>query len=344
MSDERTRTFARLTEVLESASELPTKDVSYAVISDTHLGDGGRADDFPHNEEVLARALEWYRQKGFEVILLGDIEELWQFDVGKIVSRYQNSIHCEIGKFGSDRVHRVFGNHDIRWSNAGDPAVPGTKSNGVPEGLKLTTGSGEATLFLTHGHQGTADADKYSGFSRLFVRKIWTRVEPLCRALRLHRNPAEPKSRITKDFEAIRYQWAKEKKFILICGHSHRAIFSSKSYAEELEEKIEDLELRLQSTKCTQEKRDLRRKLTKVRKIHEDEKDKGRDIDPVEDDPKPCYFNTGCALYRGGITVIEIAENELRLIKWHNMRSDDQRREILKRGCISQFLEQLGCA
>ena len=342
MSDERTRTYKRLTEVYKKAKKLPTKDVSYVVISDTHLGDGGPADDFRDNKETLANALCWYRKKGFEVILLGDIEELWQFDLDKIVSQYRASIYSELRLFGRGRVHRVFGNHDIEWRHPSDPAIPGTKtSNRVPEGLKLSTAFDEASLFLAHGHQGTTYSDKYSGLGRFVVRNVWTRVEPLARTFSIHENPSEPQSRITKDFEAIRYQWAKNEKIILICGHSHRAIFASKSRAEELVEKIEDLELRLQSSKCAQEKRDLRRKLTKVRKMHEDEKDKGRDIDPMEDNPKPCYFNTGCALYTGGITVIEIDKDVLRLIKWHRRHYREQRREILKEGNIGRFLSEI---
>ena len=81
MSDEKSLTFQRLSGVLQRAPEIPLEGRKYAVISDIHLGDGGRADDFRNNEETLGTALQHYRNSGYTLILLGDIEELWQFEL-----------------------------------------------------------------------------------------------------------------------------------------------------------------------------------------------------------------------------------------------------------------------
>ena len=39
--------------------------------------------------------------------------------------------------------------------------------------------------------------------------------------------------------------------------------------------------------------------------------------------PLPCYFNTGCALYDDGATMVEMDQGEIRLVKWS--RSDLER-------------------
>ena len=52
----------------------------WVILSDLHLGDGGPADDFKHNEKVMSKALDYYYKENYSVIMLGDECELWQFD------------------------------------------------------------------------------------------------------------------------------------------------------------------------------------------------------------------------------------------------------------------------
>ena len=46
---------------------------------------------------------------------------------------------------------------------------------------------------------------------------------------------------IFKSFEQSRYNWAKDKKVILICGHTHRAVFCSISKIDQLTKEIEQI-------------------------------------------------------------------------------------------------------
>ncbi|NOR54226.1 MAG: hypothetical protein GQ536_09090, partial [Candidatus Aminicenantes bacterium] len=48
-------------------------------------------------------------------------------------------------------------------------------------------------------------------------------------------------------------------------------------------------------------------------------------------------FNTGCALYRTGITGIEIADDTIKLVKWHNDPQKRPRFEIYKEGNLSTY-------
>ena len=66
--------FNRLWGDLETTS-LPLPGKKYVIFSDIHLGDGGGADDFVHNEEALLNALSYYHAEEYAIILLGDIED-----------------------------------------------------------------------------------------------------------------------------------------------------------------------------------------------------------------------------------------------------------------------------
>ena len=57
--------------------------------------------------------------------------------------------------------------------------------------------------------------------------------------------------------------------------------------------------------------------------------------------PKPCYFNTGCALYTDGITAIEMADDDIRLVKWHRKVKDGKEREEFDQGKLSEFIEKV---
>lgn len=65
---------------------LETQNQKYVLISDMHMGNGGISDDFRYNEDTVVRALNHYAKKKYKLILLGDIEELWQFSLDEIVN------------------------------------------------------------------------------------------------------------------------------------------------------------------------------------------------------------------------------------------------------------------
>jgi len=247
---------------------LDTKGKRYFILSDVHLGDGGQADDFHNNERILETALECYNKWGYSLILLGDIEEMWQFDQKEIEERYKGSIYKKIRSFGDDRVYRVFGNHDINWQTLPDPAknMP-LWCHIATEALKLHIDQSDTTMFLVHGHQGSVNSDKAAWSSRFWVRFLKP-FERIGRKLRVYRNPSITKTKVKKSYEKIMASWVNTTGIPLICGHSHRAVFS---------------------------------------------------------DTPPYYFNTGCALYRNGITGIEIAGGRISLVKWQR---DSQQVEI----------------
>ncbi|MGB8657326.1 MAG: metallophosphoesterase [Candidatus Zixiibacteriota bacterium] len=343
MSQDKALTRQRLAE-LWGSEEVPVLDTQahkYAIISDIHLGDGGGADDFHENEETLLTALDHYNREGYSLILLGDIEEFWQFDLDKILQRYQGTIYSKIKAFGDNRVYRVFGNHDSEWKRFEDPVKNNPpKLQGATEALKLKDKDGNVRILLIHGHQGSTESDRDSWFSRFWVR-LYSKVEPV---LKLDPHTEATKSQITKDYEQVMYSWAKEAKVILICGHSHRAIFAAKSYAEVLEDKIADRQAEIYANRTNVElvKQNLK-EIARLIKESLSEKLKGREIDATDPEgkPVPCYFNTGCALYTDGITAIEMADDKIRLVKWDRDTSKVPRFEAYQEGVLSSFVSKV---
>lgn len=320
---------------------LDTAGKKYVMMSDIHLGDGGKADDFHENEKVLEKALKKYKQEGYGLILLGDIEEFWQFDQEKINDRYNRSIYKAIRSFGDKQVFRVYGNHDIEWGTLEDPAKnQPVRAIAAFEALKLKDKDGNIRIMMVHGHQGSKESDKTSWLSRFAVR-LFKFVEPLAGALGLYGHPSATKSQVAKDYERIMYGWAKKEKVILICGHSHRAIFAATSYLDRLEEEMLDIGVQLRLRKDDRAFCDAKLKeMEKLRKKIADERVKDRDIEKVEKrgKPKPCYFNTGCALFTDGLTAIELDNDELRLVKWNRK---DGKKTTFQRDTLSNVVPQV---
>lgn len=76
------------------------------IISDLHLGDGSRADDFGDNDAAF---LKWIVGVNPDVVYLnGDIYELWQFGMERIRAAHP-SVCDELSK---DRYVWISGNHD----------------------------------------------------------------------------------------------------------------------------------------------------------------------------------------------------------------------------------------
>ncbi len=294
-----------------------SKDDKYAVFSDLHLGDGGNADNFSRNEETLSSALNYYKNKGYSIILLGDIEEFWQFDLNMVRKRYDDSIYNLLSSFPNNAVHRVFGNHDIDWDLRDPIEETDDKPSRVPEALML-----DKDIFLIHGHQDDKLSEKKRWSRRYWVR-VFKIIEPVCRILG-YENYSATKSQVPQDRERVYYTWAKENKIFLVCGHTHRAMFASRVYSDWLRNKIDEGNTALETYSNDHPNRPkLSKDIKKWKKDLKIERKRGRDINPLEANgvPLPCYFNSGSGLYTAGITSIEIEKNIIRLIKWESDKS-----------------------
>jgi len=291
----------------------------YALFSDLHMRDGGNSDLFKDNEETMKIALGYYKENGYSIILMGDIEELWQFNFIEIYNRYDKSIYECLRSFQINKVHRIFGNHDCDWKRPPTDPILCNKEiqHGAPEGIKLGK-----DIFLVHGHQGDKTCDRKTWESRYLSRKLKSLV-PAGKAVGvLNRSATE--SQIPGNREKLYYNWAKDNNVFLICGHTHNAIFASRLYYWCLKEQIKKKEKELK--RCSTDKVRIWELHEEIKKHNIDlhiEERMGRHFNQLSTTgkPLPCYFNTGCGHFRNGITNIEIEGEKIRLIKWKKNKS-----------------------
>jgi UDP-2,3-diacylglucosamine pyrophosphatase LpxH len=255
-------------------------------------------------------------------VLLGDTEELWQFDLQEVEER-RGGLYSRMRDFGPGRVLRVWGNHDDMWAGRDekDPSGAGPAS----EAILLDTGG--RPVLMVHGHQGSLESDVMGGLSRLLVRLFRCFEGPwklLMRAVGLYRRPSTM-TRIRRDFERVMYGWARARDTVLVCGHSHRAVFASRSWAERLRSRLHHLRgLLAMVPPRAPEAGELRLELRRTARELQRERRRGRDFVPVREggEVRPLYFNSGCGLYGEGITALELGVEEVRLVKWGRRHGD----------------------
>ncbi|MHA2019625.1 MAG: metallophosphoesterase [Promethearchaeota archaeon] len=329
--------------VEKNITELPQNSTTkYALFSDLHMGDGNKkVDCFVHNEETMNSALNYYKEKDYSLIFMGDIEDLWIFDLNRIKNKYDEKIYSLIRSFEAKKVYRIFGNHDSEWKRPSDPFLNSDETlDKSPEAIKLGD-----DIFLFHGHQGDYNCDKVAWFSKFWVRNFGKLFNIIGKTFFNYENRSATKSQIPKDRERLFYNWAKKKKVILICGHTHNAIFASRSYYWWLKEQIEIKEkklAKLQSTEDEVRKNRLSKRIDKLKNELLNEEKRGRKyyrITAKGREPLPCYFNTGCGLFKKGITNIEIEGDKIRLIKWKKRKSLplERKRKVLGEKSLSEI-------
>ena len=120
------------------------------IISDLHMGNGRKMDDFRHNGTFVQYVLEnFYEKTGYQLILNGDIEELHRFSPKTITLRWKE-IYKIFKRFQQRRrLYKLIGNHDYKLS------LKKKLPFNIPviESLKLRYNHND--LFIFHGHQAS---------------------------------------------------------------------------------------------------------------------------------------------------------------------------------------------
>ena len=139
-----------------------------AILSDMHVGNGGRGDDFRKNGDLCMTALnEYYLAKGFTLILNGDIEELHRFALREVEAAWP-SFYRLLEQFGDDgRLMKTIGNHDILLPLHKDYRL----RRYMHEAICLHL-DGENRLFVFHGHQASTYQTHFNLASGVFLRFV----------------------------------------------------------------------------------------------------------------------------------------------------------------------------
>lgn len=296
----------RLTEVYTKTSPPQGRelaDLRVILFSDLHKGQRDGADDFQQCERAYLAALDHYWSQGYELLLLGDVEELWECWPEPVIRAYRPVLQSE-QRFAEasapERFARLVGNHDDMWYDERQveqhlgPYLGGHK---IVEGLRLQVheqGLPLGELFLVHGHQGTADSDFFGWFSKQVVRYVW---RPIQRAFDIKTSTPSNNFALRQAHELAMYAYAASRPgLVLIAGHTHHPVWEGLGF----EQAVHEMEHRGVQMP--------------VDPAWMQEQMRGSVSLPGK---KPCYFNTGCCSYADkSITGIEIADGEIRLVRW----------------------------
>ena len=292
-------------------------DLRAVVFSDHHRGHGDGADDSRRCEGAYCAALGWYLQAGYELWLLGDVEELWENGPRKVMEHYDNVLALE-AEFG-DRVRRFYGNHDMAWRSAGfvKKWLGGrAPASGVQEAVRVVLSDGGkplGTLFLVHGHQGTIDSGNLLvvPFSRFAVRVFWGTLQ---RLFGFASTSPSTNNELRSKHDRAMAAWADAhpERLVMVAGHTHHPVFAGSKppnlAAEAAARQAEYDEAVRTGGDVVGARAAL--ELALARELRDDHHE------PVKLD-RPSYFNTGCCSFGDGdVTGIEFAEGQVKLVRW----------------------------
>ncbi len=317
--------------------EADLADMNYIIFSDHHRGTGDRADDYRFASATYEQALTHYEKIGATLVLLGDVEELWENSFNNVLNYYHEITTREL-KFDSEsRYLRIWGNHDSDWRSKKFVAKHLGLQRPAYESVKIQVkdkGNLLGHIFLIHGHQGSTFSDEYARLSKFFVRYFWRHFQ---RIFNKPLDTAATNTRMRSRHDQKYYSWAREHNHdvIVITGHSHEPVFNSFTYADRLRVDLFRLTEKEAAGILTPPEASL---LEEVRERSEALKNHDATLLNPEGRAVPCYFNTGCCSFSDGeITGIEISDQEIRLIKW----TPDGQRKIIQKERLRRIFDLL---
>lgn len=234
----------KLTKVFNQAktNEISFNNASkFILFSDCHRGDGYWSDDFAHNQNIFNHALDYYYNKGFTYIEIGDGDELWKYHKFSEIREAHNLSYKIMSKFHKKkRFFLIWGNHNNKLQNPNyvkknlyqyyqerkasyKPLFPDIITY---EGIILKYTLANKKIFLVHGHQVDFINDVFWWFFSFLSKYLWKPLQ-----LFGIKDPTSPaKSFIIRDKVEKRItEWARLNKQVVIAGHTHRSIFPKKN-------------------------------------------------------------------------------------------------------------------
>lgn len=206
-------------------------ELKLIVFSDHHRGSRDGADDFLPCEDTYLRALQYYLENQFTLVLLGDVEEFWENEPAVVMKSYQNVLNLEREFHLRNRLFRIWGNHDDLWQFPDQvKAFFGKNFKGLQvfEAIQLeiqNKGAFLGKILFLHGHQGTIFSAKLAGLSKFFVQFFW---RPIQRLFKIPLStPSKDKKLRYKTDRAMDFWASIRNKYLIVSGHTHQYIFGS---------------------------------------------------------------------------------------------------------------------
>jgi hypothetical protein len=291
----------------ECPRETIDRDSRLVFLSDLHMGDGSGRDDLEHNRNLLEALLSRrYLERGYTLVLNGDIEDLSKFRYPDIRAAWSSLYEIFDAFARAGRLRKIVGNHDLGLLKTRD--YPFERIHG------LVLEHGPDRIFAFHGHQGSPFFTKHDYISHFVVRY-------LAKPLAIKNASVDDHGKRRFRLERRIYRASQALGVASVIGHTHRPLFESRSKYDSLRWAIEELVAEYPSAAGTrrEEIADLvglyRAELARLGR-----KELSRDLAGSryhrERILAPCLFNSGCATGRNGITALELADDTLSLVQW----------------------------
>jgi UDP-2,3-diacylglucosamine pyrophosphatase LpxH len=303
-----------LERLLQNASKVSLEtDTRVLILSDLHMGNGGRRDEFRRNSDLIEAMLSnYYLPEQYGLVLNGDIEELFKFPLDEI-SRAWTSMYDIFGEFSRKSfLWKTIGNHDTEL--AGNRSYP--LADSLVESVKFSYG--DETILVFHGHQASVLLwESYPIVSRAVIFFLRYIAKPVgIRNFSIAYN-----SRRRFAIEKSIYEFSNQAKVVSVIGHTHRPLFESLSKVDYLNYRIEEL-CRAYSSAENGEKTSIEGKIAELKReleaCYREGKRIGLRSGLYNNITIPSVFNSGCAIGKRGITALEIEGNRIRLVYWYN--------------------------
>ncbi len=306
----------------------------FIIFSDQHKGAKNGADDFMLCEPSYLAALDFYDQREFQLIVLGDGEELWENKLSSVLKNQQPSFNRYRKFVAEARFYKTIGNHDLDWSNDLFTMAQVKKNFGsaitIYDGILLLTTVNDTPLkiFCTHGHQGDRASDG-NWFSKFFVSKIWAPVQAL---VKINPNTPAYDAQLKTLHNRLMYEWSNNQKgLLLITGHTHQPVFESLTRIERLYRQLLQAQASNDEKLITETEAEIQQRKFEYNHVSSDYLTM-----------KPTYFNSGCCCFNDGdITGIEIEDGCLRLVKWA-VKEGLPKREVLEEETLTDLCKAIG--
>lgn len=233
-------TESRLNEVYQQAERYDLDgNTKIVCMSDCHRGVGNHGDNFLANQNLFFAALNYYYERCFIYMELGDGDELWENrSLKRIVEIHSDSFWIMSQFFREGRFHMLFGNHDRKkqddsylnghcgqyYCDSQDQFCELLNGIKAQEGIVLEDKDTGHQILLVHGHQGDLLNDTLWKLARFLVRYVWRSLEMFgvydpTDAGRNYKQKKKTEKKLA--------HWAGKNQIMVIAGHTHRPVLPS---------------------------------------------------------------------------------------------------------------------
>jgi len=283
------------------------------ILSDLHMGNGGRLDEFRQNAELLKCILgSYYLPEKYSLVLNGDIEELFKFSLKNITSKWSDFYDLFLKFKQNGFLWKTYGNHDSALLDEGEYLL----RSSLVESIKLHYGN--EILLLFHGHQASPFLwETCSVLSRAVIFFLRYIAKPVG----IRNFSVAYNSRRRFAIEQSIYEFSNHSKIVSIIGHTHRPLFESLSKVDYLNYRIEDL-CRTYSSIPDEQRPEIEHNITLLKTeldaCYKKGKISGLRSGLYNNLPIPSVFNSGCTIGKRAVTALEIEGSTIRLVCWYN--------------------------